>query len=536
MTGTAIGSVPTRPVSPGLRLAVLLIVPAAVIACALMLKAAAGSYWRHPSFEPEYWYLLNALSVAWGKQAVYCDHPGATLHLMGGAVIRITHWIGSRGPLPDDCLLRPEQYLFALHISFLALYAAALGAAGWVVSTATGRWSDGVLVQLGAILPLCALVALQHVSPEVVLLTLAVLLGAVSLRQVVCPVAKQWWWAPALLSGGLLGLGVATKVTFLPLTLLPLAALPGWRARVLFLPVAVGVFLLLILNPFVSTAWFFKFIASILTHTGQYGHGDSGFLPPGVLATNLRNWALQALLTEWVALLVVLGSGVALMLAWRGGGDAGEGVRRRVAWLLVAVLAAQAGQFAMAVKSPATHMRYLAPALGLVGVNAVLALSLWRGLALSRRGAALARWAMPVLLMLVVAQAVRIGLYRAVQASETRVTQEFLELLGQRTHGCRVVCFYPSSSPTYALLSGNDSAGWVWGEDLDRLYPDRIFYYVDTNQFHDFMRRVHPPEEVLSGNACVVLQGVSTDAMKKNPGLELLVPGNGERAYRIRRR
>jgi hypothetical protein len=81
---------------------------------------------------------------------------------------------------------------------------------------------------------------------------------------------------------------------------------------------------------------------------------------------------------------------------------------------------------------------------------------------------------------------------------------------------CRVVGYYRSSAPTFALRLGNDLAGQLQQQALERVYPGQV--HVVDGSFRHWDHRVADDElrDLLRAGQCVLVQGNA----KAQPQLE----------------
>src|SRR3954469_14950236 len=120
---------PDAPVPPRLSplaAAALAIVPALSLGIGAAVAWSAIARWVPPFFDPDYHYLLNAMSIAEGHAPHHIDHPGTTLQELGAAVLLVRHALTGTGPLRMDVLRDPEPALTAISLCLRALVALAL--------------------------------------------------------------------------------------------------------------------------------------------------------------------------------------------------------------------------------------------------------------------------------------------------------------------------------------------------------------------------------------------------------------------------
>ncbi|MCX5850116.1 MAG: hypothetical protein NTW65_11800 [Deltaproteobacteria bacterium] len=269
---------------------VLLILPAILFITAMLLHHAHGPYWISYNNDPEYPYLISSLVLAESKQMILSDHPGATLQLLGAATLKISHALNfsAKDNLEFAVLKNPEFYLTVLNmvlITFNTLLLCIIGLATFILTK--NIWLS-LLLQFSPFLSNAMLTqGLPRISCEPLLLFSSLLLVLILVMMVVSesfPKSVHWYLITLALVSGF---GIATKVTFIPLLIIPLFVLPRLRNKIGFLFLT-GLSVILWTWPIISQyeriyRWFYL----IFTHTGHYGFGKSGIIDIGVYFQNL---------------------------------------------------------------------------------------------------------------------------------------------------------------------------------------------------------------------------------------------------------
>lgn len=435
------------------RLPLVLLLPALVV-----VLSGAFNHLREPFFrwaDPDYPYLLNALRVAEGAAPVHNDHPGTPLQAMGALLLHARHVALGRPheSLREHVLREPEAFLASWRDVMRGLYVVALAGGGLLVLRVTRSLSAALLFQLLPLLSLQSLLSLSRVAAETALMTMGVVMAALTVAVVTVP--DRWGGGrTAAVLGALAGLGVATKVVFAPVALVPVAALDR-RGRRVFAAAAVTAFFLGLapiatrLPATVLRLW------SFATHTGPYGTGAVGVVDQ----TRLSASVALLLREEWLTLALIV-TALAAGLANRGRAAPGEAAAARV---LVATAALQAAWLAIALRH--FDRRYLVPAATLNGLQVVLlwtlgsgssAVRIWRATLVGLVCAAVAL--SPMRLAGAAGDLERTGRGRADAASFLARIQPAVE------------DSYTLSQPG-ALQLGDTFAGGRFGPDLRRLYP-----------------------------------------------------------------
>jgi hypothetical protein len=463
----------------------LLPVPLLLLAAALATLESRGPFWLGTNSDPSYAYALNSLRLVEGRAPTHLDHPGLTVQLLGAAVFRTSHRLTGGGPLADDVLARPETYLRTTARTFLVLFTGSLFLLGLAVFALTERWRLAWIAQLGPLLSPSVLFELTDVKPEPILYLIATLLAAAigAALAVRDPDRSPF----PVLFGALVGLGIATKLTALPLLVGPMLLHRTWRARFLCGLTAAGAFVLCALPAWPNWGLGARFVWRLSSGTGLYG---------GAVLADARPYFVQwkRVGIEEAPFLLVLGLALAAVL--RGRRSLAGTAPARVLRAIVALLATAAAQIALVAKHP-YQPRYLVPALALGGLLCALVPYALRPSGIGRHD----RAAVVVAVFGLAALQVPRFLTRDAQLREAAACQ-----IQARAHavasGCRIVSYYRGSSPAFALFHADVAAGGLFRDRLRRSFPAEVF--VDPAGLRTFAGRLHPAG---LAQECVVLQG-----------------------------
>jgi hypothetical protein len=514
------------------------------------LLEAKGPYWLGSNLDPDYVYLLNGLSILHGYGPQHVDHPGTPVQVLVAVVVKVTHVLSGQGPVAEDVIGRPEHYLASASGLLLVLVAGALLVAGLAALRATGSLVAGLAMQLiPGLSPLIAL-HVTSVKPEPLLAALTALLAALVLRTL-DPARPKWKVPEAAVFGLLVGLAVAAKITAAPLAVIPLVLLSGLAARALFAGVALVTMALATLPAWPALHVFISFITGIATHSGTYGSGKPSVFDFAEYLAGLKHLAQQ----NWGAIPVTVGllgviAASALALRVRREGGAEETAARKA---LVATVAMQGVTYLLVARHAASH--YILPAVVMAGLTAALSIHAARLLApaATRR----VGWVAAVLLgFFAFKYAQGIGARRAELAARRDAQVQVVAKLDREFRGVRVLHYYSSSSPAYALHFADGYTGGAWSRLVSDRYPDHLFYNIwndrlevyrplSENATAGLLELVPVSTEVLcgvGGVAPLVVQGTPFQSLppsvKEPPSLgaalELVFSSGIEALYRPR--
>ncbi|MCB2188520.1 MAG: hypothetical protein KQJ78_19025 [Deltaproteobacteria bacterium] len=471
MPRKAISSAPARWLA-------LLLLPALFWAGGAVFLHGRGPGYLPFNQDPEYPYLFASLNLVHSFTIdKLLHHPGITTMAHDGLVMAVQNALAGGGPLVDEVLRHPEDFMSAVRAVQLAEYALVLWLAGVLLLAVTGRWLPALAVQLTPLVSLAFL--LNHtfvVRPEAQLLLLGPLLGvALAAHLAGRPASGEPWGFTALLAL-VYALFVATKITSLPLLVIPLALLPSWRTRLGFAALWLGLTALFLAPLWPHWDFFSGWFLQLIHNSGKYGTNQS-FMDWGLFLGNL---VTLVSLTPFYCLLVSL-TGLAGLSAWLARkGDP------RLAKCLVSVAAAQALGLVMVARSfPAG--RYLIPTLALGGLNLVL-LIWWAERFVSRRGlrGALAG---------VLAAAMLAGAGWDLRLGLNKLAERRTETVAREAFAAQVrPLILPSSTAFSKYVTSQEAAlgyGLVYNYSLQpdfcRVWPEIKYFYSPYSQKTDLL-------------------------------------------------
>lgn len=212
----------------------LLVLPLVLYTSVSYLKQFKGPYFYGTNADPDYVYLLNSLNIARLKLPGHIDHPGTPVQVIGAFTLRATHFFSGKGKIVDDVLARPEFYLHCIYAVFLGLNVVVVFLTGLLIWQASLRVELAMLFQVAPFLTIVP-EQLLKISTEPILVVSCVLftalVGRVFIKEDLASQKDNYLLAFAFLSA----LGMATKITFFPLMLVPLVLLRRWADKLYFL-------------------------------------------------------------------------------------------------------------------------------------------------------------------------------------------------------------------------------------------------------------------------------------------------------------
>lgn len=248
--------------------------------------------------DPAYQYLFAGLDILQGNSPAHTDHPGTPLQTLIAAVITIV-WFCMRSlgvtelGLFQTVLHKPEVFLMFTSGLLLALTGVALYYFGQRIYRSTQSLATSIACQLTPLLYVLVVPNLVFPTPEALLICISValmgvltpvLLDHTTLSTSSLKAAANW-------AGLLCGLGVATKLTFMPMLglLLLFRATPLIFRSVCCCLVAWFIGVLPILP---RLGGMFRWFYSLLTHSGIHGSGKEAIFD-FEQAANALTWLIS---------------------------------------------------------------------------------------------------------------------------------------------------------------------------------------------------------------------------------------------------
>ncbi|WP_245644308.1 hypothetical protein [Magnetospirillum moscoviense] len=467
--------------------------------------------WQVFNLDPDYYYLLNGLRLVEGLPPTDISHPGTPAQVIVAAILRLMHPGDTAAAIVDQVLRDPERHLLWASVAFYPLVGLALVGLGSAVLAATGSRTAALLAQSAPFLSMLIPKFGLHAKPEPLIIVAAAALAALGF---VAVRTERPGDRMAGLFGLIMGFGIACKLQFAALGLVPLFLLPARQLFVVYPLAAIAAFFLFVSPALPSYEIFLDFWGRVLTHAGPYGSGQAGFVDPGKLPRAVfKLFASKLIFTGTLLAMLVLLVGY-FRLRRRG-----LLPRNRMARLAAGLVLAQVATVLMIAKQPAAH--YLIPALMLTGPTLAAAWSLSSPLMTPA-----AHHRLWLIVSAVLVSATIPAVWRQTRELATW-TAEAQSVDMARFGACAKVFFDSSSSAGYALHRGDMNAQGRYSPRLAEFMPaDEYFWYTNDHTYwsRGLMQwtKAHTLPELLTRHGCAVLRGSQTWTMR--PELAKVMP------------
>lgn len=454
------------------RLFALAVVPAVFLFTAFVLNTAKGPFWLGYNSDPSYMYLLNSLNLAMLKPVYHIDHPGTPVQMLGAVVIKLFHINSTATELQKHILSDPEFYLSSINIVLIILNAFSLLMMGCVIHYMTKKIQTAMMMQCIPFYSSTILVkGINNVAPEPLLLFSSVALITILMVSTFNENGKYHITAMSVVSG----FGVATKITYLPLLLIPMIILPKIREKIFFL-LGTTISFVFFTFPIISKyEYFYNWILGMVTHKGRYGQGAQGMID---LRDLIHNIATLIGDNPGFSIILIIAVAVSIYHAIQVKGN--KRIVEKEFKLLIAIILAQILGILLCGSRPPTN-HYLLPVLCLSALTVYLVVFFLKetiqfnnkppaGI-ITVCGLFFSFWI--ILLTIKNAHAVNNELFQNSESVIQKINRDYPQYIK--------VPFYGSSSQCYALFMGNGFAGSEHSKCLADIYGQVLFLNIWGN-------------------------------------------------------
>ncbi len=492
-------------------------------------------YYSGGKSDPEYCYLLNSLNVLNLEMPCHTDHPGTPLQVFGAGVLLgkgiVNTWSMSPSHIQTSVMHDPEDYLHAINFVLNILICVITFLTGLELSHYTNKFFPALILQFSLMCFLQIQVSLSRVSPEPFLVFSALLFIMVLIPEIFVDAAESSNKADIirpLLAGGVLGLGLATKVTFFPL-LLFLFIFEGAKKRVLVIFSCTFSFIFFTLPIYPRYMKMLEWFRDIIIHKGFYGEGPIGLPEMGIFLANVKSLFLEEpFLIIFFALyslgLILIKNDVPIetfsvseeLKSKRSSNSRlrghdkrkGKGVpgkadrygrftieaasRSKINKLLRIGCLVILAQIIVTAKHPRVH--YLLPSMVVTSIIDAALIYRFFNNGEHAYSSGYKHKLFQIILIIVFAAAfaynvINVNAWIQEEKGRALATNKLLAKVSNFRQQYKIG-FYGSSLPQYALTFGNMFACNHYGTEIQLAYPETIYYQVWQNVFHTAEGRI----------------------------------------------
>ncbi|MFC2107559.1 hypothetical protein ACFLRY_04415 [Bacteroidota bacterium] len=249
------------------------LIPLLVLILGILINNFTGLFYP-TRIDPEYPYLLNGLNATYPdfSRIGHTDHPGTPFQLLTGIFIKLIYWINGNGNITESVISNPELYLLWSSILITIITAFVVLNLGQVVYKNSGSIFGSLILQSTVLLNIVLIEIFSRYIPDRALIIytfIFVILCYKYLYQEGFSSRKM-----ALYSGLIMGLGFITKISYLPMLIIPLILINSFKNRILYIVTFIVVSFILLLPVLDRFNDMYQFVLGMATHDGLYGKGN----------------------------------------------------------------------------------------------------------------------------------------------------------------------------------------------------------------------------------------------------------------------
>jgi len=272
--------------------AILLLLPLIYLVLSLFYLHGLSPF-HFSGDDPVYPYLFNGLNLAGAHWEVgIYEHPGMTVDVMGGLLIKVIHIIRHNHlPIDQDVILNPESYLYSCSLVLIGLFTLVTYITGCYIHKRSGNKILSFIFQLAPFLNAELFKDTLTLQPESLIVITSLFFSAFVFFNTVEAYQTEygkWKTKIILIMGIFVGFLVATKYVCAPLVILALFVLKNNRQRIFFAICAFFSFLFFVVPGIRQFKRSLTWITDLFTHDGIYGSGKKQVIDPTTFLENLK--------------------------------------------------------------------------------------------------------------------------------------------------------------------------------------------------------------------------------------------------------
>ncbi|MBW6491160.1 MAG: hypothetical protein K0B15_08200 [Lentimicrobium sp.] len=426
--------------------------------------------WYGGGYDPEYAYLFNSLNMARLKLAGHIDHPGTTMQVTGGLILRASWLIDKRDEtLTKAVLSEPEHYIRILNNSTAVIGSVAL----WILSSLllirTGNFWFALLFQATPFISGFVLFnGFTRITQELMQMVAAFALSATAILWYIRSGGKTDN-RYILLFGIISGFGIASKILFIPLMIIPLVIINGLKSKIRYILTSVLAFVVFTLPVAKLYPNMIYWIYRLFVHSGQYGSGEMEIVDTSRYFDDLVNLFIVSPILS-----VIVGLSIVIIII--------SVIKKRISQstrlepyhkVLIAVTLAQVAGFLLVAKQPKES--YLLPYECVAGINAVIILHVITSFIRNLRFRYITQGILTLLMVFFVVIYGNTRKLKIYSTEKNAFWENHWQAVISDTEPRAVIFSDPGSSPISGLYFGNAYSIRRYVNDLQTIYPD---YYV----------------------------------------------------------
>ena len=213
-----------------------------------LIKDAGGPYFLN-YYDPSYVYLINSLNLLQLSSVGHFDHPGTTVQVLGAIILKLKFIsVGSADEIIKVVFSDPEKYLELINRCFILLNSLTLLLLGIFIYKITNDIFLSLLIQLSPFVSFQILYGLVLVAPDNIIILPSLFLIGIIFYYIFKSDPDNPALSYILFCGIVCGFGTVTKLTFIPMWIIPFILIKSFKNKSIFLLTGVLAFLIFIFN------------------------------------------------------------------------------------------------------------------------------------------------------------------------------------------------------------------------------------------------------------------------------------------------
>jgi hypothetical protein len=203
---------------------IFLFIPVTYLLISTVIHNSLGPFFMG-RVDPEYFYMYNGIVLGAGNLSIqYYFHPGTPLHFLIAFSARIID-LFQPGDYMKNFVDDPEKYIHAANLLINSIISILLFVCGRYTKRYTSSYPAGFAMQMVPFASVALLSLQGRVFADTLLIIPLILLLMLIIRHIFKEDSQKTYPDETVLFGMVTGLGIACKLTFLPVILLPLILL-----------------------------------------------------------------------------------------------------------------------------------------------------------------------------------------------------------------------------------------------------------------------------------------------------------------------
>jgi hypothetical protein len=266
----------------------LLILPVLLFYLSRLTNKSFGIFFLS-TIDPEYAYLFNGLCVAQLKFDLgHFQHPGTPLQCIIAITSILVH-IGNRGlTLAEDVFVNPEHFLHASNIALNILNALLLFIIGYFIYQRSRNIILALLLQVSPFANQLVLETMGRVIPESLLGIASLLLALIVFFYITRTNSNITSTKYIILFSLVSGYGLAIKLTYIPLIIIPLILIASFMDKLKYLLFTIISFFIFAFPLLGKLNDFWTWVKNLFIYSGNYGTGESNIIDISSFTGNIK--------------------------------------------------------------------------------------------------------------------------------------------------------------------------------------------------------------------------------------------------------